>query len=64
MAVQPRRPWRKRTVLSLVALGVAVLLGANAHLVYVAFTSQTDCVPHAKEIGVDGAPLRAARSAC
>jgi hypothetical protein len=64
MAVQLRRPWRKRTVLAVVALGVAVLLGANAHLVYVAFTSQSDCVPHAKEVGVEGAPMRAARSAC
>ena len=64
MAAQPPRPWRKRTVLAMVALGVAVFFGANAHLVYVAFTSQSDCVPHAKEVGVEGAPLRAARSAC
>jgi hypothetical protein len=48
----------------MVALAVALLLGANAHLVYVAVTSQPDCVPHAKEVGVEGAPLRAARSAC
>jgi hypothetical protein len=48
----------------MVALGVMLLLGANVHLVYVAFTSQPDCVPHAKEVGVEGAPLRAARSAC
>ncbi|MHA6645008.1 hypothetical protein [Mesorhizobium sp. A623] len=61
---RPPRLGRKAAVLALVALGIAVLLGANAHLVYVAFTSQPDCVPHAKEIGVEGAPLRAARSAC
>lgn len=59
-----KRPARKAMVLTLVAAGVALLLGANAHLVYVAVTSQPDCVPHAKEVGVAGAPLRAARSAC
>lgn len=61
-----KRPGRKRSVLALAlaALVVAVFIGANAHLVYVAFTSQPDCVPHAKEVGVEGAPLRAARSAC
>jgi hypothetical protein len=63
-AKQRSRLGSKAAVLAMVALGVAVLLGANAHLVYVAFTSQPDCVPHAKEIGVEGAPLRAARSAC
>lgn len=60
----PRHRGRRTAIISMVALGVALLIGANAHLVYVAFTSQPDCVPHAKEIGVEGAPLRAARSAC
>ncbi len=55
---------RKATVLAFVALGLALLVGANVHLVYVAVTSQPGCVPHAKEVGVEGAPLRAARSAC
>jgi|ThiBio_1000_plan_1041568.scaffolds.fasta_scaffold35122_2 hypothetical protein len=61
-----KRPARKGIVLALAlaALVVAVFIGANAHLVYVAVTSQPDCVPHAKEVGVEGAPLRAARSAC
>jgi hypothetical protein len=61
-----KRPARKGTVvaLALAALVAAVFIGANAHLVYVAVTSQPDCVPHAKEVGVEGAPLRAARSAC
>jgi hypothetical protein len=61
-----KRPARRGIVfaLALAALVVAVFVGANAHLVYVAVTSQPDCVPHAKEVGIDGAPLRAARSAC
>lgn len=64
MAKRSPRFGRKAVVLAMVALGMALLIGANAHLVYVAFTSQPDCVPHAKEVGVEGAPLRAARSAC
>jgi len=63
-ATATKRSGRKTVVLAMVALGVALFVGANAHLVYVAFTSQPDCVPHAKEVGVEGAPLRAARSAC
>ncbi len=61
-----KRPARRGIVLALAlaALVVAVFIGANAHLVYVAVTSQPDCVPHAKEVGIDGAPLRAARAAC
>lgn len=62
-ATTRRRP-RNAIVIALVALGLAVFIGANAHLVYVAFSSQPDCVPHAKEVGAEGAPLRAARSAC
>ena len=42
-----------------IAAGVLVLVGANAHLVYVAVTSQPDCVAHERE----GAGA-AARSAC
>ncbi|CAN7332780.1 hypothetical protein [Devosia sp. LjRoot3] len=43
---------------------VAVLLLANAHLVYVAFTSQPACVAHLK--APDGTPdhFRAAKSGC
>jgi len=57
-----RRNWRLIALL-IVGLGVAVVIGANAHLVYVAVTSQTACVPHAKSVGGDGA-YRAAGSAC
>lgn len=59
-----KRPARKLWVWVLVGACLALLLGANAHLVYVAFTSQPDCVPHSRDAGTDGAPLRAARSAC
>ena len=41
---------------------VLVFVAANTHLVYVAFASRPDCVPHAKEAG--GTTYRAAQSAC
>jgi hypothetical protein len=40
-----------------------LFVGANAHLVYVAFKSQPDCVAHVKSAG-DGEGYRAAKSAC
>lgn len=53
-----------RTVSLLIAgAGLALLVAANAHLVYVAVASQPDCVPHLKAAGEDGT-FRAARSAC
>jgi hypothetical protein len=49
----PSRPRpRSRTVaLILVTAGLALVAAANAHLVYVSFASQADCVPHLKEPG-------------
>lgn len=46
-----------------VAAGIIGLFAANAHLVYVAFASQPDCVEHGKSPGHDGT-YRAAKSAC
>jgi hypothetical protein len=54
--------WRTVALLA-VGAGLAALIAANAHLVYVAFQSQPDCVPHAKSAGEPGT-FRAARSAC
>ncbi|MBB3064233.1 hypothetical protein [Limibacillus halophilus] len=66
----PRVNSRKRSSGWLVAvfLGALILVGANAHFVYVAVTSQPDCVPHlkspaAEKIGEES-PFRAAKSAC
>jgi len=62
-----RRPHGARWTIGLVvAAGLMALIGANAHLVYVAVTSQPDCVSHIKP-GQDGAPsgtFRAAKSSC
>ncbi len=54
--------WRSIALLAAGA-GVALLLAANAHLLYVAFDSRPDCVPHAKAAGEQGG-FRAARPAC
>lgn len=63
-AVAPDRPrtYRWWIVLSIVA-GLALLGGANAHFLYVAFSSQPDCVEHLKAPGETGS-FRAAKSAC
>ena len=59
----PRRNWRLIAA-GIAAAVVALLVAANAHLVYVAVASQPDCVAHAKTPGQDGAGFRAARPAC
>lgn len=46
-----------------VALGLAVLIAANVHLVYVSFSSQPGCVAHSKAPADDGS-YSAAKSAC
>lgn len=52
----------RRTIWLLVAAGILFVLGANAHLVYVAVTSQPDCVDHVRP-GAGGG-FGAANSAC
>lgn len=58
---------RQRTFFFLLAgIVLAVIIFANAHLVYVATMSQPDCVPHVK---ADGSPVpegayTVAQSAC
>ncbi len=44
-------------------LGILLVVAANAHLVYVAVSSQPDCVEHLKSVG-EGGRYRAAKSAC
>lgn len=61
-----RLPRSRRFYLVLAGVALAVILLANAHLVYVASTSQPDCVAHRigdtaqKEAGTFGA----AKSSC
>ncbi|WP_332702190.1 hypothetical protein [Devosia sp.] len=58
-----RRHGTRRLLLIAAVVIVGVLLAANAHLVYVAFSSQPDCVTHLKGEGEPGT-FRAAKSAC
>lgn len=48
----------------LVAGGVAALLAANAHLIYVATASQPACVSHLRDAGDAPGQFRAAKSSC
>jgi hypothetical protein len=66
-ASQPARFLSKRAVVWLfVGLGLALLAAANFHLVYVAVTTQPDCVAHLRS--GEGKAVRnlfsAATSAC
>jgi drug/metabolite transporter (DMT)-like permease len=45
-------------------LAVALFLGANAHLLYVAIDSDPGCVAHLKDAGSAPGQFRAATSSC
>lgn len=64
MKSAPARPFRARRVVLLVLLGAAALIAANIHLVYVAVTSQPDCVVHVKRGDSNAGTYGAARPAC
>ena len=56
---------RRRTVLWILIVGAVLLVaGANAHLVYVAMTSQPGCVRHARAGDAGTGEFAAAQSAC
>src|SRR3546814_7290801 len=48
-----RLPRSRGFFLALTGLALAVVLLANAHLVYVASTSQPECVPHVRADGTN-----------
>lgn len=47
-----------------VGAGIAVLLAANLHLVYVATSSQPECVAHARPGESNSTQFSAAKSSC
>jgi hypothetical protein len=62
---EPRkRSHRPERVWLLLALVLAVFLGANAHLIYVATMSQPACVAHLRQGGTDNGRFAAAQSSC
>lgn len=67
MSETERRPaGRHKLAIGLaVGAGLALLVGANWHLVHVALTSQPDCVAHLRQGETSAAGVySAARSAC
>jgi hypothetical protein len=56
----------KTAILLAVAAGLLLVIGANAHLVYVAVTSQPECVAHLRpgEGDAQNASFSAAQSNC
>ncbi|MBY5462924.1 hypothetical protein BAE36_01525 [Rhizobium leguminosarum bv. trifolii] len=48
----------------LIGLTGAIFVGANAHFVYMAITTQPACIEHIKEKGQQPNQFRAAASAC
>lgn len=57
-------PKRKVTIWLLVGCGLLFLAAANGHLVYVAVTSQPECVSHIQQGQGSGERFSAAKSAC
>lgn len=56
-------PWRRIAIVIVLSV-VGLFLAANIHLVYVAFSSQPDCVPHAKSSTEGADVFTAAKSSC
>ena len=52
------------TIWWLIPLAVLLFIGANAHLIYVAFSSQPECVDHLKMPEHGTSRFRAAKSDC
>ena len=57
-----RRGWFRP--LWFLAVAAMVVIAANAHLVYVAVSTQPECVAHLKDKGEAPGQYRAAKSAC
>lgn len=51
-------------VFSLIAAACALFVGANAHLLFVAYDSDPGCVAHLKVAGTGPGQFKAAKSSC
>ena len=60
------KPFGRSWVIGGVALVLALVLGANAHLLYVAFSSQPGCAEETLKAGANGElqALRPAKGGC
>jgi hypothetical protein len=60
-----QKAFRTKALVALgVGLAIALFVGANAHLVYVAFSSQPACVDHIKAGESRAGQFSAAKSSC
>lgn len=65
MDAVPEKPRKDRFIWPVVTLmAVIIVLAANAHLAYLAVSTQPSCVPHAKGTGVGPGQYQAAKSDC
>lgn len=55
---------RPRIAIWLVPIGVLIFIGANAHLFYLAVTTQPSCVDHLRAPAPGSGQYRAAKSTC
>lgn len=62
--VAPGKSKRSTSLWVVAGVGVLILLGANAHMAYVAIATDPGCVPHIKEKGDAPGEYRAAKSSC
>lgn len=62
-ALKRKSTWPRWAILLAVFIGIALLIAANIHLVYVSVAYQPDCVPHLKAGHIEDG-FRAARSSC
>lgn len=58
------RPNGRQLGVFIVFVVLAIVVGANAHLVHVAFQSQPDCALGGETPSADGVVYRAAKPAC
>lgn len=54
----------KKAAISLVILSCALFFGANAHFIYLATTTQPDCVAHKKSGASPDTGFAAAKPSC
>lgn len=55
---------RRPIVIAAAVAATLIFAGANAHLLYVALTSEPACVHHLKERSMNADQYRAAKSSC
>lgn len=62
---QGRFAWcRRMLIVAAIVAGVTLFIGANVHLLYVAISTNPECVAHTKTPGSNVGQFQAAKSSC